>query len=200
MKINLMKSTIVLGVLLGVSACTDLELEETDSIFREDTGEGFSGVGDVSSALVNNYNNLRGQLDTQENLYALQEVSSDEMLVPTRGTDWGDNGLWRTLHQHTWDANHQFVLNTWNNNNRNVFNLSEIIAPESNANPQQLAEAKFLRAFSMYWIMDLYGQVPFREVDEGPSVNPRVMQRSEAFDFILQDLTEAMPNLPSTGP
>jgi hypothetical protein len=200
MKINLMKSTIFLGVLLGVSACTDLELEETDSIFREDTGEGFSGVGDVSSALVNNYNNLRGQLDTQENLYALQEVSSDEMLVPTRGTDWGDNGLWRTLHQHTWDANHQFVLNTWNNNNRNVFNLSEIIAPESNANPQQLAEAKFLRAFSMYWIMDLYGQVPFREVDEGPSVNPRVMQRSEAFDFILQDLTEAMPNLPSTGP
>jgi hypothetical protein len=200
MKINLIKPTIFLGVLLGISACTDLELEETDSIFREDSEEGFSGVGDVTSALVNNYNNLRGQLDTQENLFALQEVSSDEMLVPTRGTDWGDNGLWRTLHQHTWDANHQFVLNTWNNNNRNVFNLSEIIAPESNANSQQLAEAKFLRAFSMFWVMDLYGQVPFREVDEGPSVNPRVMTRPEAFDFILQDLTEAMPDLPSTGP
>lgn len=200
MKINFIKSSILLGAVLSFTACTDLELEETDSIFREDTGGGFSGVSDVPSALVNSYDQIRGQLDTQENLYALQEVTTDAMLVPTRGTDWGDNGLWRTLHQHTWDPNHQFILNTWNAYNRNVFNLSEIIAPESNANAQQLAEAKFLRAFSMFWVMDLFGQVPFREVDEGASIDPRVMSRSEAFDFIMQDLTDALPNLPGSGP
>ncbi|UJH92003.1 RagB/SusD family nutrient uptake outer membrane protein [Antarcticibacterium sp. 1MA-6-2] len=200
MKNKFLKITLLFGAVLSFTACTDLELEETDSVFREDSGEGFSGVSDVPSALANNYNALRDQLNTQENLYALQEVTSDEMVVPTRGTDWGDNGLWRSLHQHTWDANHQFLLNTWNNHNRNVFNLSEIIAPESNANPEQLAQAKFLRAFSMYWIMDLFGQVPFREVDEGANVDPRVMSRSEAFDFIMQDLNDALPNLASIGP
>lgn len=194
------KKLVAIAAVLGLTGCTDLELEETDSIFREETGDDFSGVSDVTSALANNYNEIRGQLDTQENLYALQEVTTDEMLVPTRGTDWGDNGLWRSLHQHTWDPNHQFILNTWNAYNRNVFNLSEIIAPESNANPQQLAEAKFLRAFSMFWVMDLFGQVPFREVDQGADIDPVVMTRSEAFDFIMSDLSEALPDLPSIGP
>lgn len=200
MKINHINKFILLGAVLSLCACTDLELEETDSVFREDSGDGFSGITDVASSLASNYNAVRDQLNTQENLYALQEVTTDEMIVPTRGTDWGDNGLWRSLHQHTWDANHQFLLNTWNAYNGNVFNLSEIIAPESNANPQQLAEAKFLRAFSMYWIMDLFGQVPFREVTEGPSVNPRVMTRAEAVEFILKDLNEALPDLPTAGP
>lgn len=200
MKINFIKSFILLGAVLTFSACTNLELEETDSIFREDAGDEFSGVSDVPSALSNLYNSIRGQLDTQENLYALQEVTSDEMVVPTRGTDWGDNGLWRSLHQHTWDANHQFILNTWNAYNGNVFTASEIIAPESNASPEELAEAKFLRAFSMYWVMDLFGQVPFREVTEGPSIDPMVMTRSEAFDFIVKDLNEALPNLPNAAP
>ncbi len=59
------------------------------------------------------------------------EVSSDELLVPTRGTDWGDNGIWRTLHQHTWDATHQFNLNAWNDRNSAVFVLNQIIAPQS---------------------------------------------------------------------
>ncbi|MDT0643249.1 RagB/SusD family nutrient uptake outer membrane protein [Zunongwangia sp. F363] len=200
MKNKFIKTAFLLGAVLNFTACTDLELEETDSIFREDSGGGFSGVSDVPSALANNYNAIRDQLNTQENLYALQEVTTDEMLVPTRGTDWGDNGLWRSLHQHTWDPNHQFLLNSWNNNNRNVFNLSEIIAPESNANPQQIAEAKFLRAFSMFWVMDLFGQVPFRGVDEGADVDPGVMTRSEAFDFIMTDLTDALPDLRSAGP
>ncbi len=200
MKNKFLITTVLFGALISFTACTDLELEETDSIFREDSGDGFSGVSDIPSALTNSYNSIRDQLNTQENLYALQEVTSDEMLVPTRGTDWGDNGLWRSLHQHTWDSNHQFLLNSWNNHNRNVFNLSELIAPESNANPQQLAEAKFLRAFSMFWVMDLFGQVPFREVTEGASVDPRIMTRSEAFDFVLNDLNEALPDLPTAGP
>ena len=53
----------------------------------------------------------------------------------------------------------------------------------------------------MFYVMDLFGQVPFRGVDEGVDVDPTVMTRAEAFDFIVNDLTEAMPNLAagSTG-
>ncbi len=200
MKIKFFNTSILLGVLLGFSACTDLELDETDSRFRTDAGGGFSGVEDVASALANSYNSIRGQLEGHESIYALNEATTDELLIPTRGTDWGDNGVWRTLHQHTWDSNHNFVVQAWNNHNRNVFNLSEIIAPESNANPEQLAEAKFLRAFSMFWVMDLFGQVPFREVNEGADVDPRVLTRTEAFEFIVKDLTEALPDLSSVGP
>ncbi|MHA7056378.1 RagB/SusD family nutrient uptake outer membrane protein [Aquimarina sp. M1] len=187
-----------MSIILLIS-CTDLEIEPTDSVIENLTGE-FTGVGDVDAAIGNVYNAVYGQIGDQQNLYALNEVTSDELLVPTRGTDWGDNGLWRNLHEHTWTAIHPFVLGNWNNLNTNVFNTTEIIDARSGADAAQLAEAKFLRAFSMFWILDMYGQVPFREADEGPEIDPIVLTRTEAVDFVITDLTEAIPDLPVVGP
>lgn len=179
-----------------VLSCTNLEIEETDSIFPETTDSGFNGVEDPGSAVTQLYNDLNGQLLDQANLYALSEVSTDAQLVPTRGTDWGDNGIWRTLHSHTWSPSHQYILNTWNQFNQNVFRASEIIDSRSNATADQIADAKFVRAFSMWIIMDLFGQVPFREVDEGPEISPRVLSRTEALEFVLSDLNDAISGLP----
>ncbi len=187
--------TLLVGSLVG---CTDLEIEETDSRFGNLSGE-FNGV-DAEANLANLFNSLRGEFNTQENLFALNEVTTDEQLVPTRGTDWGDNGLWRTLHAHTWDANHNFVRGTWNNFNQMIFNASAIIDARSNPTEQQAAEAKFVRAVAMFWLVDLYGQVPFRAPGEGPEINPMVMTSAEAVEFIMTDLNEALAVLPSGGP
>ncbi len=189
----------VSALALAFSACTDLEIEETDSIIVNQTGE-FTGVSDVDATLSGIYDAVRGQLENQANLYALNEVSSDEFLVPTRGTDWGDNGVWRTLHQHSWSPIHPYVRDVWNEQNSNVFKTTEVIDARSNPTPQQEAEARFLRAFSMFWVMDLYGQVPFREPDQGIEVDPKVFTRQEAFEFILNDLNTAAANLGSVSP
>ena len=178
--------TLYLTVLtLFAIGCTDLEVEELDSVLIEDESGEFSGVN-PDATLTSAYADLR-QLASQENVFALSEVTSDELLVPTRGTDWGDNGVWRTLHQHNWDATHSHVLNSWNQLNAHIYKLNQLLAPVSNANATQVAEGKFLRAYNMYLLMDLFGQIPFREVNEGQDVNPRVMTGQEAFDFILKD-------------
>jgi hypothetical protein len=72
--------------------------------------------------------------------------------------------------------------------------------PASGASDQQAAEGKFLRAFNMFWILDLYGKIPFRGADEGVDVDPSVLSSQEAFDFIINDLTEALPDLPNIVP
>ncbi len=186
--------------LSGVFYSCSLEIEPTDSLIT-DEGEGiFTGVSNVESSLTSLYGNIYGQLGDQGGFFALNEVTTDEQVVPTRGTDWGDNGIWRTLHAHTWSPSHQFLLNVWNNLNQNVFRATEIIDSRSNPSPQQKAEAQFLRAFSMFFVIDMFGQQPFRQPDEGAEINPMVMTRAEAYDFILQDLQEAIPNLPSGGP
>ncbi|MGB3607575.1 MAG: RagB/SusD family nutrient uptake outer membrane protein [Psychroserpens sp.] len=195
---NILRAIILSVVTLSVS-CTDLEIEQTDSFFDENLSGEFQGV-DPSASLEGLYNDFRGQIQGQEGLYALNEVSSDELLVPTRGTDWGDNGVWRNLHDHNWNPLHRDVKATWNSFNQNVYRATLIIDPRSDGSAQEVAEAKFLRALSTFWIMDLYGQAPFRTPDEGPDVNPSVKTRAEAFDFAVQDLTEALPNLVSSGP
>jgi len=193
-------SLTVLGTFLLVASCTDLKLEQTDSIFEdEDVSLGFSGVPDVEGALNGVYGNVNGMLGDQANFFALQVVTTDEQLVPTRGTDWGDNGVWRTLHSHTWDATHGHILTVWNQLNRNVYLTTEIIDPQSNASTAQLAHAKFVRAFSMYWVMDMWGQVPFRDPNDSDDTIPTVMSRTEAFDFIEQDLMDALAGLPDAN-
>ena len=206
MKIMFKKQLIKIGLLSMISgvfmvACTDLEIKETDSIISEGGGgAGFTGVENVDGAIQNLYNSIQGHIADQAGWYALTEVSTDELLVPTRGTDWGDNGIWRTLHQHAWSPSHLYVFTAWNQMNQNIFNATEIIDPRSNATTAQLAEAKFLRAFAMHQIMDLYGQVPFRTPDEGPEIEPSVFQRADAYSFVLDDLNAAIDGLPDSGP
>ena len=178
-------------------SCTNLEIEATDSIIAEETGEGFTGVADPSSQVDELYRNVWGFLGNQENLYAMTEVTSDEHLVPTRGTDWGDNGIWRVLHTHTWDFSHLFILRTWNDYNQTIFRASEVIDSRSNADALALAEAKFIRAFATWVILDNFGQVPFRGVDEGPEINPTVLTRTEAVAAVITDLEEAITGLSS---
>ncbi|MBK6266389.1 RagB/SusD family nutrient uptake outer membrane protein [Marivirga sp. S37H4] len=187
---------LLIGLSVVAFACTDLEVEELDSVVIDSPSGEFIGV-DAEGNLSDSYNNI-ANLGGQDNTYALMEVSSDELLVPTRGTDWGDNGIWRTLHQHTWDATHQHVLTAWNDRNAAVFTLNQIIAPETEKTDQQLAEAKFLRALNVFIIMDLWGQLPFREPNDGVEVNPTVLTREEAVALIEEDLSdETIANLPS---
>ncbi len=183
-----------IGLSVVIWSCTDLEVEELDSVVTESESGEFTGVN-VSGNLTDAYNRIYN-IGTQENLYALNEVSSDEQLVPTRGTDWGDNRQWSSLHLHTWDANHPFVLNVWNQRNEAIYALNQVIDPRSGADDQQLAEAKFLRALNMFYVLDLWGQIPNREVDDSPSDLPSVLNSEEAVAFIEQDLADALPNLP----
>ena len=190
---NLKFSALLLGVVAVLFSCTDLEIEETDSILSA----GFEGLSEdeANSSLTDMYNSLVGAIGTQENLYALSEVTSDALLIPTRGSDWGDNGLWRQLHQHSWTPDHRFVTNTWNQWNQLQITASEVIDPRSSSSAKVKAEAHFLRAFSMFVILDLYGQVPYRDTEALPTEDPAVFTGADAVDFIVSDLDVAIAGL-----
>jgi starch-binding outer membrane protein, SusD/RagB family len=179
-----------------LTSCTDLIVKEKDSIVIESSGGGFI-AGNPTELLNALYNGLNFYTGTG-NLYSLGQHTTGEMIPPTRGVDWGDNGVWRTLQAHTWDATHPQILNAWNTLNSNSFRCEQLLA--SNPSPVQIAEAKALRALNMHHVMDLWGVVPRRTVDQGVETLPKVMTRTEAFDFIVKDLEEALPNLPKLSP
>ncbi len=195
-KNNIYKILLASTGLAFMSACTDLVNDEKDSIVRTSTGGTFT-PGDPAALLESAYKDLGAYTD-QANIYALGVHTTAEMIPPTRGVDWGDNGVWRTLDAHTWDATHSGITNAWNQLNQRVFKATEIIA--SNPSASQKAQAQFLRAFNMFHVMDFWGQVPFREVTQGVDELPKTLSRSEAFDFIVKDLTEALPNLAKVAP
>ncbi|PCJ98872.1 MAG: RagB/SusD family nutrient uptake outer membrane protein [Flavobacteriaceae bacterium] len=184
-----------LVTLLGITACSDLEIEETDSFITE----GFQGLENASSALEGLYGSIRGQLSDQANTYALREVTTDAQLIPTRGADWGDNGRWRKLHQHEWGLEESDILTPFQQWTSNQLLASQIMDERSNAPASDALEARFLRAFSMWNSLDLFGQVPYRDTQLSSSELPVVLSGVEAVNFIIADLDICIAGLPSTA-
>lgn len=191
-KINIF--SLFLGMLLFSVGCTDLEFENEDAIIPEaSTG---SSVGDPGALLASTYGQLR-EFANERIIFALSDHSSDELLGPTRGTDWSDNGVFKSIHKHTWASDHLFIETAWNDLNTGVFRATQALAASPSA--QQAAELKTLRAFYMFHVIDFWGVQPFREVNEGVDVDPKVLSSAEATAFIIQDLEEAIPDLPETS-
>ena len=177
----------------GLYSCTDLEIEETDSFISE----GFQGLENPQSALDQLYNQIGGQLGDQAATYALHVVTTDEQLIPTRGADWGDNGRWRKLHQHEWGLEEVDIINPFDQWNSDQLLASQILDERSAAPSGVAAQAHFLRAYSMFQILDLYGQVPFRDTQLSSSEVPTVLTGGDAVDFIIADLDAAIAGLPT---
>ena len=190
-------TTLVAVLGLFVTSCTDLELENDDFVELENTG-GVLVPGDPDAIVDGIYADM-GVFGDQANFYSLFQHTSDEMIPPTRGVDWGDNGVWRTLHQHTWDPTHQQVNNAYNTTNRFVFRTVEALAA-SGLSDETRAQAEFLQGYFLWHVLDLFGSVPFREFDEGVDVLPRVLSRTEAFNRAVDLVTGSIDNLPSQGP
>ncbi len=175
--------------------CTKLNenLGSTFTNTQTATALGSQGVGLI---LQGAYVDLNTPFTAQDNIFSLEENSTDESLVPTRGGDWDDNGVWRVIHNHTWNADHSQVLNVFNNLNKLNFDATNVLA--FSPSKQQAAEARFLRALSLYYLLDLYGQYPFRNPGDNLLNAPKVYTGDSAISFIINELTTVLPDLPAT--
>ena len=183
-------------VLLAGPACTDLDEVPVSSITPENF---FQNEGQVISALAGVYAQLR---PTLWSYYNLSQVSSDENIVPTRGQDWYDNGVWLELDKHEWAANSPSGRDNINGAWVDIFvgvvranavleNLENVTVPNQDA---LVAEARTLRAFYYYQLMDLFGGVPL-VTDTELKTRPR-NTRTEIFNFIEAELKAARGDLP----
>ena len=190
-------SAITMGLVLLTSGCTKLD-EKLNSTLTIDEVSSALGSQGVSLLLSAAYADLAGPFSSQDLIFSLQENTTDESLVPTRGGDWDDNGVWRVLHAHTWNADHGQILNVFNSLNRLNFDATNVLAFSPSA--AQAAEARFLRAISLYYLLDLYGQYPIRNPGEDLLQAPEVKAGEAGIDFIIDELTEILPDIPTNNP
>lgn len=130
-------------------------------------------------------------------IFALSDMTTDEAIVPTRGNNWDDNGIWRALHQHKWDAGNVVIRDCFKSLGGVVFAATDIL--QYNPNAQQQAEARFLRAWAMYWLLDLFDQVPYREPGENIIQPAKVRKGLDALNYIISEINDVQPDLPD-GP
>ena len=190
---NIGKLLLVGLVLVNVNqGCTDLEEELFSEIAVDDF---FQSDEEVTAALGAAYTSLYGFMG---DLYAMQQITSDENAVPTRGNDWDDGGNWRRLHLHTYNPLDPFMNGTWsfcyggiNTVNRLLFQFEQLGVAEA------APELRALRAYYYFLLIDMYGNVPL-VTDFADTEAPATSSRQEVFNFIESELTTVLPDLSRT--
>ena len=182
-------------LLLASFGCTKLEQKLNDSISTDPSA---GGGADAGLLLNSTYNSMNGLLHSQDLMFSLQETTTDEALIPTRGGDWDDNGVWRVLHAHTWTTIHEQFKNVFNALGGLESNALTTLA--FNPNPTQKAEALFLRSLAQFYFLDLFGQVPYRQISDYNAITAApVLQPKEAVDTLVNTLTSIISQLPASN-
>ncbi len=191
--------TLLLLSLVSVQGCTDLTETPSSAITPENF---YRNEAEVLGGLAGVYAQLRSTLD---DYWYATEVSSDEMVVPTRGSDWFDNGQWLELQRQTWTASSPsvgFMNGAWNVAFTGIARANVLLdALQRVAVPNQaaiVAELRTLRGFYYYMLMDMFGGV---QIVTDLEIKPRPRAtRTEVFQFIESELNDARTDLPDNWP
>jgi hypothetical protein len=183
-------------------SCSDLKEKVYSTVQPENF---FKNEDEFVAALGAAYTRLYF-FESHNTYMSVQEISSDEAMIPQRGGDWFDGGQWLRAHRHEYDSNDEGIGNAWNSLfggvntcNRLIFQFNDLIAKgavsESLAKPF-LAELKVLRALWYLWLLDSFGNVPIVDrFDVAADFKPATAPRATVFAFVEKELLENVPLL-----
>jgi starch-binding outer membrane protein, SusD/RagB family len=196
MKTTAIKLPLILLAASVITSCTKLHEEVIDEVLG-------SAAASPENAIAAAYGNLGDATFVDHgSVFALQEYSTDEALLPTRGSDWGDGGKWRAMHEFTWGADNAVVTTTWDQLNNGIIKsltaITNINASEVSNKALLLAEAKGLLAFYTFHTLDMFGQAPYR--DPLTAGAPLVIRKADtAIDELITEVEGLIPNLANLG-
>ena len=202
-----MKKYIALCLLIAFTACS---LDETPSSELPESAAYTSKENLYLNTVATLYNYVGGYEDGQglqgtcRGIYDLQTFGSDEAMIPLRGGDWYDGGLWQDMYKHSWTAGHDLVKNSWLylykmitlcNRSLETLDAYKDLAGEDN-HCEWTAEVRALRAMFYWYLIDLFGDVPL-VTNSSVSMNEvKREQRAEVFKFCEDELISVINFLP----
>lgn len=140
--------------------------------------------------------------------YTMQNVTTDEVAVPTRGQDWDDGGDWRRWHLHSWTREDGGLNGGWNfgfggvnTANRLIFQFEVLVddgSMEADVAAAFIAELRAVRGFFYWQLIDMFGNVPLVTNFETAEAQPATVPRADVYAWLVNDLEEAVPLLTKT--
>ncbi len=191
---------ILLGVAAFSQACTKLD----ETLYSEVTPANFFKTdAEFVAALGSAYTQLGGYASGDIN--SVNEFTSDEQVVPTRGSDWDDGGTQRRLHLHAWGYDDGFMNGPWDfcfagvsTANRLIYQfktLSDQGQVNKDVASSYIGELTTLRSFFYWQLVDMYGNVPYDNDFANAQAAPPQVPRATVYSNIVTDLEAAVPLL-----
>ena len=186
------------AIVVIAGACTKLDVtpesQYIDTNFPKTAADYQALIGPIYTQLASKY---------AIEYFRMQELTTDELIIPGRDGNYDDGGQYRQHHHHTYTPDHSNVKDVWewgfgaiNTCNRVLSNISNSTLAETDpVRVSAIAEVKAMRGLFYFFMLDIYGNVPI--VDTFPVVTlPSTKKRIEVFQFIEKDLKAVVKALP----
>ncbi|GAB2698438.1 RagB/SusD family nutrient uptake outer membrane protein [Mucilaginibacter koreensis] len=190
---NIMKKILpcIFFATLAATSCTKVDEKVYD---KYPASQFYSTPAGADNALATVYGKISGTWGSnyagRDNCwYDLNSFSADDQVIPHRNTgDWQLD--FAQLYTHTAQPSLGIISNTWNWLYSSVYSANLAVAQltSANAEPSKIAEAKVLRAWFYYLLIDDFGDVPFY-TDNNTDVS-KIPQtpRATIYKFIVDEL------------
>ena len=194
------KIFIITAIILGVaSGCTKLDTPVYSNI---ENANFWKTPDQVAAGIAPAYTQLQGLCvwDFQE----LNGVSTDEIIIPTRGNDWYDNGNHQRVYLHNWTPTEETVNSAWSTIFGGIGKCNFILdvvngLPEKPSNIDNInAELKALRAYYYLLAVDNFGNVPIVSSFQTDPSTVKNNTRQEVYTLIETELKASIPLLSPT--
>ena len=194
---------------LSMTSCLDEhpkdQLDE-DAIYGSASDIYINAVASLYN-YIGGANESEGIQGTCRGIYDYNTLTTDEAMIPIRGGDWYDGGLWNAMYQHRWTADDQSLYDTWKYiykvivlANKSLDIISSKSGLLSAAQQEEYrAEVKAIRAMFYYYAMDMFGRVPLVLSTDEQRYSSQFQgqtDRSSVFHFVFQELQQVLPSLP----
>jgi starch-binding outer membrane protein, SusD/RagB family len=192
---NMKKIVSFIIITIVFVACVDLEEDLYDRLPGDMYPE-----NEIQGALITGpiYEPMRDFLD-HASWWFCQEVPTDELVFPTRHTDWADGGKWTKLHMHTWTNTTEAITEMWSRFYQGIGEANQLLEmlgePEGDAAKATVATIKIMRSFYYYLLIDNYGDVPYVTSFTDAVEQPFKESRAVIWQGIVDDVVESAPML-----
>lgn len=141
----------------------------------------------------------------------LQELTTDEMVCPKRGSDWYNSGEYYRLHYHTWSPDDRFVVNTYDGTTGGISRVleakSDLQGVDYNAiglnDAVKADHINQLNAITAYFYMrglDYFGGMPiYYSVDDDLCARSTARETYAHIETLLKDAIPALSKKTTLG-
>lgn len=191
-----MNKKLLIGLFIGCILLTTRCTKLNEDILDESSVVGLTPQQAAEGILAPVYAQLPN-LFTHTNYFAIQEISTDEAILPYRGgTDWGDNGIYIAMHTHNFTTSDPNLRSTWNLLVQGISRavtainaLNDINVPDAKLFQ---AEARAMKAYYNMAILDLFGLI---FVKEKPDDLSAIVRGEEAVEYLKNEFLAVEPEL-----
>ena len=105
----------MLGVVMSLTSCLKENMKDQlteDQIYNTATDLYVNAVASLYN-YIGGSEESEGIQGTCRGIYDYNTLTTDEAIIPIRGGDWYDGGLWNAMYQHKWTDDDESLYDTW---------------------------------------------------------------------------------------